>query len=386
MRRRSILALAVFVLVIAPMIALAWTCVVPEYQAGAEVRVRPFIPHLVFQTEDNGLIPFYDSYVNTQVSIVRSPTVLQRVLDEPQVLKTQWYKNPSKSLKQRLWSDPVPPLERLRDTLRVQARDRTEIIDVTFTDPNAKDARIIVDTVLDEYMRYIGEMSNENEEKLHRQLIEQYQSLENAIRGQERIIAALRKSLSTVSAEELICRKRLRLDDTQARLSELQQSIALLEWEKQHVVADDNNDVLVSAIDVPATPVDLNGSLHAEKAISVDYQLARAQKEEQLLRAELEKQRTEFNELFETAQLLEKENNDLKHKRDLFNAVRQRLDQKNMERNVRDVIATIEVLTRAFVPSEPHRDRRTLFTAIALVVGLGLSSGVVFLPGRRRKQ
>ena len=385
MRRRSILALVVFVLVVAPVIALVWTCVIPEYQARAEVRVRPFIPHLVFQTEDNGLIPFYDSYVNTQVSIVRSPTVLQRVLDEPQVLKTQWYKNPSKSLKQRLWSDPVPPLERLRDTLKVQPRPQTEIIDITFADPNAIDARIIVDTVLDQYIRHIGEKSNEDEEKLYRQLIEEYQSLENVIRGQEKIIAELRKSLSTLSPEELISRKRLRLDDTQARLSELQQSIALLEWEKQHTVADDNNDLLVNATDVPATSVDPNGSAYTRGIISLDHQLARAKREEELLVEYSNKQQREFADLFATAQVIERENNALKHRRELFEAVRQRLDRKNMERNVRDVTATTEVLTRAFVPSEPHRDPRMLFTAIALVAGLALSSGVAFFPGRRRK-
>ena len=142
---------------------------------------------------------------------------------------------------------------------------------------------------------------------------------------------------------------------------------------------NDNNDV-------PAKPIDSNGSLHPEEEISFDHQLARAKKEEQLLHAELGKQQSEFRELFYTAQLLEKENNALKHKRDLFAAVRQRLDQKNMERNVRGVIASVEVLTGAFVPSEPHRDRRVLFTAIALVAGIALSSGVAFLPTRKRKR
>jgi len=57
----------------------------------------------------------------------------------------------------------------------------------------------------------------------------------------------------------------------------------------------------------------------------------------------------------------------LQHKRQLFDAVRQRLDQKSIERNVP---GSIEVLTRAFVPSEPYKDRRILYTAIVLILDI----------------
>ncbi len=60
----------------------------------------------------------------------------------------------------------------------------------------------------------------------------------------------------------------------------------------------------------------------------------------------------------------------------MANAVRQRLDQKNMERNVP---GSIEVLTQASVSSEPHKDRRIVFTAMALVLGLGMGGVAAFL-------
>ena len=83
--KRLVLVLAVFVLVAAPVIAGVWLLIVPKYEAKGEVRVRPVIPRLVFTTEENGTIPFYDAFVNTQVSLLRSPTVLQRVLDQREV-------------------------------------------------------------------------------------------------------------------------------------------------------------------------------------------------------------------------------------------------------------------------------------------------------------
>jgi capsular exopolysaccharide synthesis family protein len=66
----------------------------------------------------------------------------------------------------------------------------------------------------------------------------------------------------------------------------------------------------------------------------------------------------------------------------LFNAVRQRLDQKNMERNVP---ASIEVLMDAFVSSQPYNDRRIVFTAMALVLGLSMGGGAAFLRASRNQ-
>ncbi len=454
MKRQSILLLVVFVLVAAPAIAAIWTQIVPKYRARAEVRVRPIIPYLVFRTEDSGMIPLYSSFVNTQVSIMRSNVVFQRVLDKQEVQKTQWYKEPPKSLVQRLRGNlPAPPMERLRDDISVRPREETEIIDIAFLDSSAKDAKIIVDAVLDQYIKYIGEKSDATKDELYRKLVDQYKSLDNEIRGRGKITAQLSRSLGTGTPQELVSGKRVRLDETQARLSELRQSIALLEWERKKLedlmkqaVNDDSNDVpgrmenqakyyedaewrkldvdmrtihhkiatsqldpnnpdiiqatkdmkfadellqlrevqldkqwrdrLRNAAGVPITTAIASGLSYEEASIYLENQLARTKYEEQLLLAELKKQQAEFQEFFESAQLLEKENKALQHKRELFGAVRQRLDEKTMERNVP---GSIEVLTQASVSSEPHKDRRIVFTAMALVLGLGMGVVAAFL-------
>jgi uncharacterized protein YdcH (DUF465 family) len=125
-----------------------------------------------------------------------------------------------------------------------------------------------------------------------------------------------------------------------------------------------------NASEVPVTITSDNGPDYEEELRTLERQLARTKYEEQLLLPEFKKQQADFQRLFETVQLLEKENNALQHKRELFGAVRQRLDQKSMERNVP---GSIEVLTRAFASSEPYKDRRILYTAIVLILdGLGI--------------
>ena len=631
------------------LITAVWMLYVPKHKAKAEIRIRPIIPRLVFRTDENGAIPFYASFVNTQVAIMRSPTVLQRVLDQQAVLNTQWYQSPSQSPVQRLLGNPpTPALERLGGALSVRPRRRTEIMDVSLTDSNAKDAAIIVNTVLDQYIKYIGERADASEDDLYRKLVEQYRALENEILGREKICAELRKSMGTEVPQVLVATKRMRLDETRNRLNDLKNRMALLSWDRQkltelisstspedgnsvassasaadapqlhdnadelkyatlnnnlqaiqfHITAlvatlgtsgnravqieearihleevkhrirvleqnrqewagllkqlpiPDRNDTLPGrtqimelpslaaandletelrnirnhldaltlslltnntpdpAIDPdiastmkqvtlaeiqqhaismegdwtvfrnrlsyiltatgnsigPATAwekprhyhedvewrnldvnlralqhqlnISLYGPRHPERqrllqniqfaremlklreiqldeawlrqsrpnmytATAVespllsfeipdpDYQgqlkalnlqLERYKLEEKLLKADYEQQQTEFKEIMESAQLLEKESTALKHKRKLFGAVRDRRDQKNMERNV---AGSIEILTNARVSSRPTQDRRLVFTAMALFMGLGMGGGVAFLRASR---
>jgi capsular exopolysaccharide synthesis family protein len=496
--------LAIFVLVATPAIVAIWTQIVPKYRASAELRIRPIIPRLVFPTDENGMIPLYDSFVNTQVAIMRSSDVLQRVLDEQKIQKTQWYKNPPKSLKRRLSGNPdPPPMERFRDALQVRPRRKTEIVDVAFTDPSAKDARLIVDTLLDHYIQYIGEMSDEDADKLYKELVDKYEALEKDISGREKTIAALLKSLKTQDPQTLISVQRIRLDDTKARLSALRQNIAMLEsviddsnapapivastqikqpeyyvdpvwrgldlnvrnlehqiatsgltpkhpnmikmqkdlefakkmrrlqetrldeqWSDQQMDSpgapttvaqwrDQPIDVLgatvvaanagipglgqglipiaqldnqtMNVVGAPVATTDTSAPVSGQGSISAEQQLAQAKRQEKLLDEEVQSQQKAFDQLFDTAQLLAEENNALNHKRTLFDAVRQRLEQKNMERNVRDVIASVEVLTQALTSSRPYSDRRMTYTAMVLAMSLGMGGGIAFLRASRNR-
>ncbi len=265
------------------------------------------------------------------------------------------------------------------------------------------------------------------------------------------ISAQLRRSLGTGTPQELISEERIRLNETQTRLSELRQSIAVLEWERKKLedlakqpITPDRNDVPVEsavtmekkpkyhedsewraldikvrsirhkiassplepnnpeiiqatkdmefakellqlretqldeqwhdrpkiASEVPIVITSDSGPDYEEELRILELQLARTEHEEQLLLQEFKKQQANFQELFESAQLLERESNALQHKRELFGAVRQRLDQKTMERNVP---GSIEVLTMASVSSKPYKDRRILYTAIVLILGFGLT-------------
>jgi capsular exopolysaccharide synthesis family protein len=451
--------IAVFILAAAPAVAAIWTQIVPKYRARAELRIRPIIPHLVFRTEDNGMIPLYDSFVNTQVSIMKSLEVLGHVLDQPEVQETEWYKNPKKSLKQQLLGHPTPTnIERLRRDLRVMPRRGTEIMDISFVHTNPEDAKLIVDEVLEQYIQYIGLKSDKEQDALYLKIQEQHRALEEDIKGREATIAELRENLGTASPQDLISMMRLRIEDTKSRISELTKNIEVLEWELAQKNAQDANnvsgepsvllaekqrrysedpewrsrDINVRTIEhqiatsllqpkhpdrakaemdlkfakellrlreaqldqqwadeqknaeqestAPVTPIIIatDGSGYQDGPRSLEHQLNRAKEELKQLQKDSKQQQADFAESFADAQMLENENNELQHKRDLFKAVQQRLDAKKMEKNVS---GTIQVLTNAFAPSTPHNDRRIMLTGMALFLGLCMGGGAAFLKG-----
>ena len=587
--------LGIFVLIAGPAVAGIWTLIVPMYGARAEVRVRPIIPRLVFRTDENGMIPFYSGFMNTQVAIIRSRAVLQRVLEQEDVRKTQWYSAKQGPLAYR---QPLPPMERLQDGLSAGPRRGTEIIDISMTARRGLDSEVIANAVLDQYLKFVREVSDETEDLLYRQLTEQYKALENEIAGREAVIARLRKELGTGNPAELVARKRVRVDQTEAELRAIWQRLSVLELrkrrlERDHLVSEASEQELdrlrfiravtemplaarrefqrrlhaerealagriaeyekvvselrptpkpnagdvtlgpesvasqpstelitrprASAASQPGAPVhgeavrfhalmarlevlqrqvntidwqaeelaklvsapetepvvqatqpvrtpefhedpewrrldltlkslqhkwrtesqylkpthpkmiDLAGELKfATELIHLrETQLAQEQvrprrpmsvagmenvgaipraprpdqvqkqtpdyraqlmafgaelevlrHQEQLVQAELKAQKDDFGRTFNSAQMLDRESKAVQHKREIFQAVRTRLDQKETERNVP---GSIEVLNRAFAPSKPSQNRRLVFTIMALAAGMGAAVMVGYL-------
>lgn len=460
--RHKFLLVIIFLLVAVPALALIWTQVVPKYQATAQIRVRPIIPFLVFKTEDSGTIPLYSSYVQTQSSIIKTETVLNRVLELPQIRQAQWYTNPQISFVDSLTKAPIDRLKNLKGSLSATPVKDTELINLSFVDVNPADAQLLLNSVLDQYMNYVSEMSDDTQDKLYDALVNQYKTLEGEIQGREKVTAELRQRLGTSAPEELISGQRVRLDEAQARLTDVQQNIKILEWEINQIKSIDSNDTQVSLepnnidenqmkqllyfTDNQWSQLDTNVKnmqhtiattsltkqnpdyvkLQEELAFAEDllkkrqdqldlqwqynkkelmekakenkenvadesldflknlplleYELGKAKYQEQLVDSDLKVQQKVFEELFTSAQSLENENTTLEQKHQIFDAVRQRLEQKTMERKAP---GSIEILSRASVSGGPYQDRRIMLSAVSLFFAFSLASGLAYLKDKR---
>jgi len=194
-----------------------WIFIKPTYQSTAVVRVSPVVSRIVFKTEDNGIVPLYQSFLNTQISLIRDPRVLERVLDRKDVQQTAWYA----AERRPLWGDLIPRLNRLRDDLKVQVRPQTELIDVSISTLKAADAQVIVNAVVDEYQTI-----SDNEEKNRDST--RIETLKAERSDRERVTAGLRD-------QKFILLRQTGAIDTEQRRAQLGEDLGRLEFESAEV-------------------------------------------------------------------------------------------------------------------------------------------------------
>jgi len=233
---RKWLILGIFFTISVISIPLIWTLIKPMYRSTAVVQVSPVVSRIVFKTEDNGIVPLYRSYLNTQVSIIRSPTVLQRVLDHNHIRNSFWYKEEGK----RLLRSPLTPLECLTEALNVRPRPNTELIDVSMNTRRAADAQHIVETVVTEYKEYIYERLRSKDTHVLETLRKTYAALQNEIEGLVKTKYNLSKRIGTLDSLDLRSRLSAQLSELEAQHNQLCRNLEVMKWQLEKLSEEES--------------------------------------------------------------------------------------------------------------------------------------------------
>lgn len=204
-----------------------WFLTTPMFHARGVIRVAPIVSRMVYKTENNVLVPLYQSYLNTQVSVIRSPKVLQRVLDRADVRQTAWYNQEAG------WSihDPQSRLERLGVGLSVRPRRGTELIDVGFDARHRGDTKLLVDAVLDEYTKYTDEAAAQSDTLRYRTLQERKKTLHDDVESLTALKNSLAKRLGTSAPEQLWSERGTQLNALDAERAALIRLRELAAWD-----------------------------------------------------------------------------------------------------------------------------------------------------------
>lgn len=203
------------------------------YRAAGEICVSPTIPRLVYRLDDNGPIPLYHQFVNSQVAILRSPAVLNRVLEMSSVKGTTWIREK----KSTLLGEELTTLERMKESLEVKPRANTQVIDVMFAHSDPREAALIVNAVLEQYQIYVEEANRQEQDAILAPIQKQYNALRDSIEGHEQSEAALRGKDDAGSPETLYTQRSAELTQMEARRDDLRRQIKVAEMQVQDLAA-----------------------------------------------------------------------------------------------------------------------------------------------------
>lgn len=224
--RTKWVVLGVFVLVSAATIPWIWLTMAPSYRATALVRVSPIMWYPL--ARDDGVLPFYRSFLNTQVSIIQSLKVLQRVLDREDVRGTNWYSGGNPDLAE---GPASPSPEGLAAALDVSPIKSTELIEVSMLSRRPRDAKLIANAVVREYSKYSDEASDETERQQWVTLSNRHSSLQDEINGLQETVLNLMKNLGTDDPESLRTLLTAQLGSRESEMTALQRQLRLNEFD-----------------------------------------------------------------------------------------------------------------------------------------------------------
>jgi polysaccharide biosynthesis transport protein len=109
-----------------------------EYKSVGVIRMHPIIPIEIYKTEDNGPMPMFDSFLSSQAAQIRSRRIMGEAMIAP-----EW-----KAFGRGLLPKAVAQFEK---SLKADIPKSSQLIQVSFTDPDPKAAAAAVKSVIQTY-------------------------------------------------------------------------------------------------------------------------------------------------------------------------------------------------------------------------------------------
>lgn len=218
-RRRMPLMTTVFVVLAAPLLAASWFLVPLGYRAEAAIRFMQDAPHVLFQEEGQELsrsAPAYERFVETQVKLIQSAAILNRVLSDADVQKLPWI------------AGERDPLSFLQDKVRAQRGPGTELVIVSCKAADRATALLIVNKTVQKYMDFLRAQESTRGEERKRELLAEQKRLEAELATQQQRAAVLRKQIGE-PMPEAVPAGTTEIDTYRKELSEAKSAVAAAE-------------------------------------------------------------------------------------------------------------------------------------------------------------
>jgi len=175
----------VFALVAVPSVVAIWLLVPKQYVAESTIEFRASVPRVIGdqRTIAAGSAQ-YESYVNTQLSLISGWNMLAEVVKDPAVqgLST-------------IQSRGDGAIQYIQKNLLMDNKDLTELVSITYKDIGPDDARRILETILAKYSEYAKGEEEKDAKGRKQALVDKQEELYKELDAQRLVISERRKEI-----------------------------------------------------------------------------------------------------------------------------------------------------------------------------------------------
>ncbi|HYO07778.1 MAG TPA: hypothetical protein VER17_02295 [Tepidisphaeraceae bacterium] len=186
----------------------------PLYQSTGVIRIKPSLPRVLYQIDQNGVMPMFDAFIESQVALITSQRVIDVAMQHP-----EW-----KALGRGLAPEQMAAFAKGLSALHPQG---SELVLVKFEDTSPDAARRAVAAVIDAYDRLYGENDSESAQSRMKLLEERRTTLSGEYKNITDQIRAIADTTASSSIDQLYGGKLNRLLEIEAQLQQAEIALAL---------------------------------------------------------------------------------------------------------------------------------------------------------------
>jgi Mrp family chromosome partitioning ATPase/uncharacterized protein involved in exopolysaccharide biosynthesis len=179
LRGRYLLAIVLGLALAVPGALVGWNAMPVRYAGEATIELQPSLRKVLYTTDENAVMPFFEEFVQTQSGIVRQPQVVARAAEDPKLRALGW---------------PGPPdgAALLASALDVRPVRGSHMIYIQVTHDDPRIAQVAANAVLHSYEQQYDERSGRN-------ATERETALQNIVRERSRELSTLREEMFRLS-------------------------------------------------------------------------------------------------------------------------------------------------------------------------------------------
>jgi succinoglycan biosynthesis transport protein ExoP len=228
-----------------------WIFIKPAYVVAGAIRIAPIMSDILTASRDRGDISDYQSFMNTQVEMITSSQVIERVADNIKDKNLSFFKDETgdivSNVKQKIKGTKINPepawvLKQaiIKGDIKVSAPRGTELIEVSMKRNESKESSLIVDAFINAYMT-VGVSTSTQEDDRNLGILEEQKNVKDKeIEDLRQKIYLLAKEYGTDKLDSRQDLKMKRLDSLSSELTQIEKAKNSLE--AQIILLERNTD------------------------------------------------------------------------------------------------------------------------------------------------